>query len=135
MKLDCLVVPGVELDIRPGIARRDWMDATINRFAYRCLPLSIANTHGWVICCRGGFEVEWNGGATDKDVEVVPLGEDPVDAEGHFGSGILTIYPQAMFRTEPGYNLWVTGPPNVFKDGIQALSAVVEADWIPIISQ
>jgi hypothetical protein len=131
MRLDCLVVPGVDLDIRPGFARRDWMDATLNRFAYRCLPLSIANAHGWVIGCRGAFEVEWNGGTDDKDVDVVPLGEDPVDAEGHFGSGILTINPQAMFRTEPGYNLWITGPPNVFKDGIQPLSAVVESDWIP----
>lgn len=131
MKLDCYVLDGEEVDIRPGITRRDWMDVTPNRFAYRCLPLSIANAHGWVICCRGSFDVEWNGGSAAQDVEVVPLGDGPVDAEGHFGSGILTIYLKAMFRTEPGYNLWITGPPNNFKDGIQALSAVVEADWMP----
>lgn len=131
MKLDCYVLDGVEVDIRPGVARRDWMDFTPDRFAYRCLPLSIANAHGWVICCRGTFDVEWNGGSAAQDVEVMPLDDGPVDAEGHFGSGILTIYPKAMFRTDPGYNLWITGPPNEFKDGIQGLSAVVEADWMP----
>lgn len=131
MKLDCYVLDGAEVDIRPGVSRRGWMEQTPNRFAYRCLPLTIANEHGWVICCSGTFDVEWNGGSTDKDVQVVPLGDGPVDAEGHFGSGVLTIYPRALFRTEIGYNLWITGPPNEFKDGIQALSAVVEADWIP----
>jgi hypothetical protein len=29
--------------IIPGQQRRPWMDETRNRFAYRCLPLTIAN--------------------------------------------------------------------------------------------
>ena len=28
----------------------------------------------------------------------------------HFGSGVLTFHVNALFRTEPGINLWVTGP-------------------------
>jgi hypothetical protein len=31
-----------------------------------------------------------------------------------------------IIRTGPGNDLWVTGPVNEFKDGIQALSAVIE---------
>ena len=131
MKLDCFLSQNVDLDIRPSSNRREWMDATDERFAYRCLPLSIANAHGWVICCRGSFEVEWNGGQRAPDVQVFPLDDGPIDAEGHFGYGILTFSPRAMFRTESGHNLWITGPPNSFKDGIQALSAVIEADWMP----
>lgn len=107
------------------------MDATDERFAYRCLPLSIANAHGWVIRCSSDFEAEWNGGNERQDVQVFPSSEGGAEARGHFGSGILMFAPRAMFRTEPGYNLWVTGPPNSFKDGIQALSAVVETDWMP----
>jgi hypothetical protein len=107
------------------------MDATEESFAYRCLPLSIANAHGWEVCCRGGFEAIWNGGEDAEDVQVFPVGDGPAKAEGHFGSGILTFYLRAVFRAEPGHNLWVTGPPNNFKDGIQGLSAVIEADWMP----
>lgn len=131
MKLDCFLNNGVELDIRPSSNRREWMDATDERFAYRCLPLSIANAHGWVLCCRGGFEAEWNGGNAEKDVEIFPLDDGPVDSEGHFGYGILTFSPRAVFRTEANHNLWITGPPNSFKDGIQPLSAVIETDWMP----
>jgi hypothetical protein len=131
MRLDCYVTNDAGLDIRPASSRRAWMDATDERFAYRCLPLSIANAHGWVICCGGGFEAEWNGGEGEKDVEVFPLGDGPVTAYGHFGYGILTFSPQAMFRTDPEYNLWITGPPNSFKDAVQPLSAVVETDWMP----
>jgi hypothetical protein len=131
MKLECYFIGDSRPDIGPAGNRRDWMDATPERFAYRCLPLSIANAHGWVIRCGGGFEVTWNGGGRAGDVTVVPLGDGPVAAEGHFGSGILTLRPGVIFRTAPGHNLWVTGPPNSFKDGIQPLSAVVESDWIP----
>ena len=131
MRLDCYLAKGHELDIRPASAKRDWMDATGGHFAYRCLPLSIANAHGWVICTTSEFEVEWNGGREPGDVQVFPLGRDPRPAYGHFGYGILTFGPRAMFRTDPDYNLWVSGPPNVFKDGIQPLSAVVETDWMP----
>lgn len=131
MRLDCFIGDDVELDIRPSSSRRDWMDATDGQFAYRCLPLSIANAHGWVICCGGGFEAEWSGADGPGGVRVFPLGDGPVEARGHFGYGVLTIAPLAVFRTDPGHNLWITGPPNAFKDGIQPLSAVVEADWIP----
>ena len=131
MRLDCFIGDDVELDIRPSSSRRDWMDATGDQFAYRCLPLSIANAHGWVICCGGGFDAEWTGGDNPDAVRVSPLGDGPVEVRGHFGYGILTIAPLAVFRTDPGHNLWISGPPNVFKDGINPLSAVVEADWMP----
>lgn len=131
MKLDCFLFDDVDIDIQPSSNRRDWMDATDERFAYRCLPLSMANAHGWVIRCGGGFEAEWNGGDAPNDVQVWLTGDGPMKAEGHFGYGILTFSPQAMFRTDPNYNLWITGPPNSFKDGIQPLSAVIESDWMP----
>ena len=38
---------------------RDWMDSTPNRFAYRCLPLTIANQTGWWIKNPVGFTATW----------------------------------------------------------------------------
>jgi hypothetical protein len=35
--------------LRPGRVARDWMDESRERFAYRCLPLNIANAHGWEV--------------------------------------------------------------------------------------
>lgn len=145
MKLDCYLQEGVDLDIRPAGSRRRWMDETPGSYAYRCLPLTIANSHGWEMRTPIGFEAEWDGGAALDSVRVFVDDEDHADdargegasgdatgfVESHFGSGILTFNPMGILRTSSGINLWVTGPPNRFKDGLQPLSAVVETDWIP----
>ena len=62
MKLTAYVVDGHTVDIRPAPVDREWMNNTGERFAYRCLPLSIANAHGWEILCSTGFSAVWNGG-------------------------------------------------------------------------
>jgi len=78
------------------------------------------------------FTAEWNGASDTGGVSIQPraVGGD-VQAKSHFGSGILTFNVNALFRTEPGYDLMVTGPLNQPKDGIQPLSGLVETDWAP----
>jgi hypothetical protein len=44
---------------------------------------------------------------------------------------VLTFHPGYLFRTPPGWSMWVQGSPNHIKDGIQALSGLVETDWLP----
>jgi len=132
MKLDCFVKDGASLDIRPASAEREWMDNTPNKHAYRCLPLSIANSHGWVIHCPKGFTARWRGGPLTTDLDFTydtpPLDHPPVVSA--FGSGIITFHVPALFRTPPGINLWVMGPPNCIRDGVQPLAGVIETDWL-----
>src|ERR1041384_6747417 len=40
--------------------QRDWMNETYNKFAYRCLPLTIANQTGWWVYNPVGFTAVWN---------------------------------------------------------------------------
>ena len=47
--------------IEPARAGRAWMDATDQRYAYRCLPLSMANASGWEILAPVAFEATWSG--------------------------------------------------------------------------
>jgi len=126
------VEPG-RVELRPGGRSRAWMDATPNAFAYRCVPLATANEHGWEMVCPFGFEVTWSGGPAVGDLTIrLDEGATPRDlVQSHFSSGILTFNPMMILRTAPETNLWVSGPPNYFKDGIQPLSALVETDWMP----
>lgn len=139
MNLICYLRNDHTVDIRPSRNRRKWMDQM--PYSYRCLPLSIANAHGWEVHCPVTCEAQWNGGSKTDDVQVtiedgrnsfldvVNLERNVV--ESHFGGGILTFNLGLIINTCPGYDLWVTGPVNEFKDGIQALSAVIEAYWMP----
>jgi hypothetical protein len=133
MDLICYLHPGWRPQIRPAGAQRDWMDATPESFAYRCLPLSMANGHGWEVATPCAVEAWWDGGAGTDAVKVVVEGE--VDAasapSSMFGQGVLTFHVAGLFRTPPGWNLWVGGPPNQGKDGIAPLSGLVETDWSP----
>lgn len=121
--------------IRPAPSGRDWMDATPESYAYRCLPLTIANAHGWEILNPRGFTAGWYGGDPVKNLAVTYDGAAPspghVRAMSHFGSGVLTFELPIMFRTEPGWNLMVMGPVNRPKHGIAPLTGVIETDWSP----
>ncbi|MGH6956283.1 MAG: DUF6065 family protein, partial [Caulobacteraceae bacterium] len=133
MELTCFVHPGWAPLIRPAPATRAWMDATPESFAYRCLPLDIANAHGWEVLCPCAFEAEWDGGTGVEAIRIkldadADLARAPVSL---FGQGVLTFHVEGLFRTPPGWNLWVGGSPNRMKDAIQPLTAVVETDWAP----
>ena len=41
--------------IRTADRKREWMDDTQDRFAYRCLPLSVANQTGWEVLSPVGL--------------------------------------------------------------------------------
>lgn len=121
-----------DVSLVPGEASREWMNATSNRFANRCLPLLIANQNGWVLLNTNRFAATWTGGLGKEaiTVEHFDYGPDMLHyAVSHFGHGVLTISVPYLFRTPPGYNLYVRGPANLPKDGITALSGVVETDW------
>ncbi|WP_372001635.1 DUF6065 family protein [Tistrella mobilis] len=118
--------------IRPAPVDRPWMDATPQGFAYRCLPLAIANAWGWELLNPAGFTAVWTGDEAPAGVVVTP--DDPaaaVPAVGHFGSGILTFHVPWLFRTAPEVALMVQGPVNRPKDAIAALQGLVETGWSP----
>lgn len=117
-------------EVRPAPAGRAWMDALPQAYAYRCLPLIVANAHGWEICSPVSFDATWNGGAGKEDI-VITSAESGLMPTTHFGSGILTFHVGFLFRTEPGVSLIAQGPVNRPKDAIQALAGVIETDWSP----
>ncbi len=133
MDLICYLHPGWAPLIRPAPATRAWMDATPESFALRCLPLNIANAHGWEVLSPCGFDAVWNGG-TGTDAVTIKLdpGAPPERAPvSLFGQGVITFHVEGIFRTPPGWNLWIGGSPNRQKDAIQALTGIVETDWSP----
>jgi hypothetical protein len=133
VRLICYATSGPPPRIVAAPLERSWMDQTPQGYAYRCLPLNIANSHGWLVLNPTPFVAQWNGGPNLEDIQVQPTapGAVPLIAMSHFGNGVLTLGVIGLFRTEPGYDLWVGGPTNMVKDAIQPLTGVVETDWSP----
>jgi hypothetical protein len=133
MKLLCYQIHPIAQQIIPGKSSRNWMDNTKLRYAYRCLPLGIANAMGWEILLPARITAKWTGGVELADLTVES--DDPKWpthrlASSHFGHGVLTFPISYLFRTDPGIALWVRGVPNQPKDGIAPLDGLVETDWL-----
>jgi hypothetical protein len=128
-KLRAVAVIPDALPLVAAPQERDWMEIFPSRHASRCLPLTVANCHGWEILSSHDCRIGWNGGMRIQDLTVECA--DPHFCESHFSSGIVTFRVGYIFRTDPGWNLFVTGPINRFKDGAAPLSAVIETDWLP----
>ncbi|MND69654.1 hypothetical protein D3C80_611380 [compost metagenome] len=132
MKLECFPLTPNPPELVPGRPNRSWMDGVSGRHAYRCLPLTMANTTGWELLCPFGFEASWTGGATQADLAIE--GDDPSlghFVQSHFAHGILTFHTGYLFRTPPGWAVWASGAPNHLKDGIQPLEGLIETEWLP----
>jgi hypothetical protein len=108
------------------------MNETHERWANRCLPLLVANEHGWVVLNPYSFVATWTGGDGRSSLTIeFGAGDLPPQPrpESHFGYGIVTWTIPFLFKTPPGYNLLVRGPANWPKDGAHALEGLVETDW------
>jgi hypothetical protein len=131
-QLTCYKLWASAPELRPAQPARDWMDATGDRFAYRCIPLSIANASGWEIALPFGFEAAWYGGDELAAISFRSSDERmPFYVSSHFGSGVITFHTGYLFRTPPGWAVWTRGSPNTVKDGVVALDGLVETDWLP----
>jgi hypothetical protein len=134
-KIHAYVVPGVNKNvmesIRPCKVTRDWMDATPARYAYRCIPLTAANSMGWEILNPVDVDMSWTGTEAGDQLNINAASQDPFSPRPHFGSGTVTWYVPFLFRTPPDYGLIVMGPANQDKQGIVPLDAFIRTDWLP----
>jgi len=125
-------------EIRPASFKRDWMDGTYNKHAYRCLPLTEANTSGWEMILPHDVVFQWDGGTSVP--KVLSGGTITHEVNGHSYEynlvqqsivGMATFTLGWTFKTPPGVWTWITGSPNYVVDGAVPLSASIPSDWWP----
>jgi hypothetical protein len=114
--------------LRPSPSRRAWMDD--QPYSYHCLPLVIANQWGWQVLCPTDVRVTWDGspGLDGLRVEAAPQYATAIKSQ--FGSGIVTFSPPWLFRTPPGWDLYLKGPSNRWKPNCHPLEGVIETWWL-----
>ena len=111
-----------DLPLVPAGKKRNWTNAV--KGSSLCVPLFIANQWGWWLLNTEKFTV------TNYDGNIV-VEPTVYYATSHFGYGVMSVLVPYMFRTQPGWNIWMRGPVNYFKSGIHPFEGIVEADWHP----
>lgn len=110
------------VDIIPATKTRDWFVP----HAYKCTPLTCANTIGWDLILNEPITVEWDGGVYKDNITII----EGSGAKSHFGMGTFTLDPGYIWRTNENMNLMVMPVPNTDNTDIQTMSAVIETDWL-----
>lgn len=117
-------------ELRPGNVRRDWMDDTYNKHAYRCLPLTEANTSGWELILQRDIQVIWKGGTSVPEI-IGGADFNGRDVANCNKVGMIDFHVGYAFGTEEGYSTWLSGAPNYFVDGAVPLCASIPSSWWP----
>jgi hypothetical protein len=110
--------------------KRDWFD----KHFYKCLPLVIGNTYGFVVYLPFDLQVHWTGWSGTDALTMRAIGDEPyrdtphVGVESHFGFGIFTVTLPVMLRTPPNVNLMTIAPPNYQLAGLTPMTGVIETD-------
>lgn len=110
--------------------KRDWMDATYNKHAYQCLPMTYANVYGWELQLQQEVVAEWDGSNAPPKIISGGMMEEQVIASGNI-IGMVSFRVGYAFRTEAPYSVFLGGSPNYFLDGAEALSAIIPSQWWP----
>jgi len=117
-------------EIKQSRFNRDWMDATYNKHAYQCLPLTVANVTGWELILQQDVLVQWDGGNTvPRILEGEKFDDRPIAIPSIIG--MMSFTTGWAFNTEDGYSTWISGSPNYFVDGAVPLTASIPSYWWP----
>lgn len=116
--------------------KRDWMDETLNAHAYKCFPVSLANTIGWSISFLDDIEFSWDG-ISDTTPDHVEIISDPGQvATGQRANATISFYSGYYFETEPNVSMLQIVPPNFFVDGATPFTTIISTsvlkEGIPI---
>ncbi|MFK7602178.1 DUF6065 family protein [Deinococcus sp. SM5_A1] len=120
--------PDPTVALRTPKDRRRWMDHHTAHWAYRCLPLRMANQLGVELALREDVVAHWDGHSYHPESVTVLRGERAASAR--FPGAVLTFDVPFVVVTPPEMNLLVLPPMNSFTDGAQAMTGLIETDWL-----
>jgi len=119
--------PGCNFNIQPMSIKRDWMDVTSEKHAYRCFPVTQANVIGWYLSCIEDIIFTWDGinDQTDTHVKIV----NPESAYSGRGQSSISLNTGLIFRTDSDVSIWTINPVNYFNDDFETMSNLVSTSF------
>lgn len=116
------------MKISPMSIKRDWMDATSEKHAYRCFPVTQANVIGWSISCLNDISFIWNGinDQTGNNVKILQGEETCYTGRGQ---STLSFNTGLHFKTTEELSLFTINPVNYFSDDFETMSSLISISF------
>lgn len=129
MKVSVYKIPNHPVIIEQTQIKRDWMEETYDRHAYKCFPVSFANSIGWSISFIEDIEFIWDG-ITDTTPDHVEIIKSPPNV-CNLGRGNATISFNTglYFNTDENTSIVSIVPPNYFIDGATPFTSMMSTSF------
>lgn len=117
-----------KITINPMSIKRDWMEVTPEKHAYRCFPVTQANMVGWTLSCDSDIVFTWNG-ITDTSSETVKILKGNEFSYTGRGQATISINTGLVFRTDQEISLLTINPVNYFNDDFETMSSLISTSF------
>jgi hypothetical protein len=122
-------IVGYPVKLEQTKIQRDWMDQTFEKHAYKCFPVSQANTIGWSISFLHDIEFIWDGISDASDGHVKVLQDDGNVCNTDRRNGTISFNSGLYFKTSENMSILSISPPNYFIDGAAAFTSIVSTSF------
>jgi hypothetical protein len=114
------------------------MDDTYKKHAYKCLPMTSANVHGWELVLQQDVVVQLDSPTSvprvlsgEKINHTTNGSEYERSVVSQSTIGMVSFDTGWAIQTPEGVSTWITGTPNYFVDGAVPLTASIPTSWWP----
>lgn len=121
--------PDSKIIISPMSIKRDWMDATEDKHAYRCFPVTQANMIGWNLSCSQDIKFIWNGINNTSSENVTILDGLDFTYTGR-GQSTVSIHTGLTFRSEQNISMFTINPVNYFNEDFETMSSLISTSFL-----
>lgn len=118
---------GCLFNLEPMSIKRDWMDVTSEKHAYRCFPVTQANVVGWSLSCKEDIVFTWDGinDQTDQHVKI----NNPERAYSGRGQSSISLDTGLIFKTDQDISILTINPVNYFNDDFETMSNLISTSF------
>jgi hypothetical protein len=136
MQIKAYKDPSIRVKIEQTHVKREWMDNTGGAHAYKCFPVTLANTLGWSVSFLDDIEFVWDGISEAQDCHVTIIKDPGGVCTTSRGNGTINFYTGIFFETDENTTMLQIVPPNYFIDGATPFTSLISTsffnDAIPV---
>lgn len=119
---------GSYIGIAPMSIKRDWMDATPEKHAYRCFPVTQANMIGWYLYPEKDIVFIWNG-INDTSPDNIKILKGLEFCYTGRGQSTISLMTGLVFRTDKNISMLSINPVNYFNDNFETMSSLISTSF------
>lgn len=117
--------------IEPISVKRKWMDDTPDGHAYRCFPVTMANTIGWTLSCPVDVSFIWDGQIDTTPDRVKILSGEEYCYTGR-GQGSVSFNTGLILKSEKNISVLSITPQNYFYEDFEVMSSLISTSFFNV---